>query len=80
MLGGRRVTLYPLYHPAAALYTPTMLEVLERDVARLPQLLAGGEAGRIDSAHARVPVTDFAPPAVPRAEGRQRQPVQLGLF
>src|SRR4029079_16219190 len=36
-LGRRRVTLYPLYHPAAALYTPTMLEVLERDVARLPQ-------------------------------------------
>ena len=38
-LGGRTVTLYPLYHPAAALYTPTMLEVLERDVARLPELL-----------------------------------------
>ena len=36
-LGGRRVTLYPLYHPAAALYTPTMLDVLERDVARLPR-------------------------------------------
>ena len=43
-LGGRRVTLYPLYHPAAALYTPTMLDVLERDVARLPSCLAGGEA------------------------------------
>ena len=76
-LGGRTVTLYPLYHPAAALYTPTMLEVLERDVARLPELLG-----------AQAPV----PPAVPRAqapaveataepvEPRSRQPVQLGLF
>ena len=76
-LGGRTVTLYPLYHPAAALYTPTMLEVLERDVARLPELLG-----------AQAPV----PPAVSRAqapaveataepvEPRSRQPVQLGLF
>ena len=74
-LGGRTVTLYPLYHPAAALYTPTMLEVLERDVARLPELLG-----------AQVPL----PPAVPQVtiveateepvEPRSRQPVQLGLF
>src|SRR5438094_3716754 len=38
-LGGRKVMLYPLYHPAAALYTPAMLEVLESDFARLPELL-----------------------------------------
>jgi uracil-DNA glycosylase len=38
-LGGRRVLLYPLYHPAAALYTPAMLKVLETDFARLPELL-----------------------------------------
>src|SRR5437763_5177840 len=38
-LGGRRVLLYPLYHPAAALYTPRMLEVLKADFARLPELL-----------------------------------------
>src|SRR6188508_2118921 len=38
-LGGRRVLLYPLYHPAAALYTPAMLKVLEVDFARLPELL-----------------------------------------
>jgi DNA polymerase len=35
------VLLYPLYHPAAALYTPAMLKVLESDFARLPQLLGG---------------------------------------
>ncbi len=38
-LGGRKVLLYPLYHPAAALYTPAMLKVLETDFARLPELL-----------------------------------------
>jgi uracil-DNA glycosylase len=38
-LGGNRVVLYPLYHPAAALYTPKMLEVLESDFRRLPELL-----------------------------------------
>ncbi|HVA29858.1 MAG TPA: uracil-DNA glycosylase [Gaiellaceae bacterium] len=38
-IGGRSVLLYPLYHPAAALYTPAMLKVLESDFARLPELL-----------------------------------------
>src|SRR5438874_5231152 len=38
-LGGNRVLLYPLYHPAAALYTPRMLEVLEADFRRIPELL-----------------------------------------
>jgi len=38
-LGARTVTLYPIYHPAAALYTPSMLKVLEEDFARIPTLL-----------------------------------------
>ena len=38
-LGGRAVLLYPLYHPAAALYTPAMLNVLQEDFARIPELL-----------------------------------------
>ena len=41
-LGSRAVRLYPIYHPAAALYTPRMLETLREDFARLPQLLALG--------------------------------------
>jgi DNA polymerase len=39
-IGPRNVRLYPLYHPAAALYTPSMLETLRTDFARLPELLA----------------------------------------
>ena len=38
-LGSRTVLLYPLYHPAAALYTPSMLKVLEEDFARIPEIL-----------------------------------------
>ena len=49
-LGGRTVTLYPVFHPAAALYTPAMLKTLEADFARIPGLLGGGEHDRIGPA------------------------------
>jgi DNA polymerase len=39
-LGRRTVRLYPIFHPAAALYTPRMLETLREDFSRLPELLA----------------------------------------
>jgi DNA polymerase len=42
MLGRRAVRLYPIFHPAAALYTPRMLETLREDFTRLPELLALG--------------------------------------
>ena len=35
-IGGRRVVLYPLFHPAAALRTPATKERLQEDFARLP--------------------------------------------
>ena len=64
-LGGRRVLLYPIYHPAAALYTPRMLEVLKSDFARLPELL-----GR-----------EVAPPEPLYVAPVAAEPaVQLGLF
>jgi DNA polymerase len=65
-LGGNRVTLYPIFHPAAALYTPRMLQVLEEDFRRIPELLGRG---------APEPV---APE--PTAPAALEQPVQLGLF
>ena len=42
MLGPRNVRLYPLYHPAAALYTPATLEALRADFHRIPELIALG--------------------------------------
>jgi DNA polymerase len=40
VIGHRAVRLYPLFHPAAALYTRSLLETLQADFARLPELLA----------------------------------------
>jgi uracil-DNA glycosylase family 4 len=40
VLGPRAVRLMPLYHPAAALYTRSLLETLQADFARIPELLA----------------------------------------
>ena len=74
-LGGRAVTLYPLYHPAAALYTPGMLAVLERDFARLPALLGAERDACVDTTPVRQPVD-----AGEAETGAARQPVQLGLF
>src|SRR6202012_296778 len=42
LIGPRAVRLYPLYHPAAALYTPSTLEALRADFPRIPELLALG--------------------------------------
>jgi len=70
-IGGRRVTLYPLFHPAAALYTPRMLQTLEEDFARIPALL---ERGAPEPAQViRLPLSPPDP-----APGRQAE--QLGLF
>ena len=63
-LGGRSVLLYPIYHPAAALYTPAMLNVLEEDFRRLPELI-----GRVN-----------APPPEPAPVLVAEPAVQLGLF
>ncbi len=68
-LGTSRVLLYPLYHPAAALYTPSMLAVLERDFSRLPSLL--------ERAGAEPPALQGHSPVMIAPEPRT---VQLGLF
>jgi DNA polymerase len=39
-LGGRPVFLLPLFHPAAALRTPSLAEVLRQDFRTLPDLLS----------------------------------------
>ncbi len=69
VLGGRRVLLYPLYHPAAALYTPAMLKVLESDFARIPELL-----DRVLEVPGPVAALEPEPLGPPQAA------VQLGLF
>ena len=40
VIGPRAVRLMPLYHPAAALYTRSLLDTLREDFARIAELLA----------------------------------------
>jgi uracil-DNA glycosylase len=42
-VAGLDVTIYPLFHPAAALRTPKVLEQLRQDIARLPDLLRAAQ-------------------------------------
>ena len=44
-LGGRTVFLLPLFHPAAALRTPSVKEILREDFGLISKLLAGPAAG-----------------------------------
>ena len=69
-IAGRSVLLYPLYHPAAALYTPAMLKVLEADFARIPELIGS----RLQPVPA-VPAPEAEPEPVPAEPAEQ-----LGLF
>jgi uracil-DNA glycosylase len=67
-LGARTVLLYPIFHPAAALYTPSILKVLEEDFSRIPVLL---ERAVDEPTAVEQPDTPVEP---------ELESVQLGLF
>jgi DNA polymerase len=87
VLGVRRVRLYPLLHPAAALYTPRMLDTLREDFARLPGLLAlpapaqpeAAQTGPVDEAEAEA-VAEAQVVADPEPFVEPDPVEQLGLF
>ena len=90
-IGKRAVRLYPIFHPAAALYTPRMLETLREDFARLPELLALGappqpapeeppEAAGPPEAAQPAAAAEPRGPTAGRAEESPPQADQLGLF
>jgi DNA polymerase len=68
-VGGVDVLLYPLFHPAAALYTRSMLATLEEDFARIPELLASRRPE---------PQAEAEPAPLPVAAAAADE--QLGLF
>jgi uracil-DNA glycosylase len=74
-LGGRTVFLYPIFHPAAALYTPAMLERLRGDFRALPDLLTKPLPGE-----AAAPAPEQAPDPEPELVGAGVEADQLGLF
>ena len=86
-LGARAVRLYPLYHPAAALYTPSTLDALRADFHRIPELL---ELPALEQPDALGPVPEPEEgwePDEPEAESTPalappgpEPPSQMGLF
>ncbi len=86
VIGERAVRLYPLFHPAAALYTRSLLDTLRADFARLPGLLELAlpeqpqriepEPAVPEPAMAAVPEPEPAPRPAPDAPDDR----QLGLF
>jgi uracil-DNA glycosylase len=79
VLGPRAVRLYPLFHPAAALYTPRMLEVLREDFARIPELL-GQPAPDQPSPPEPEPSPEPEPQPVAAIEVPEPMAGQLDLF
>jgi DNA polymerase len=84
-VGRRAVRLYPIFHPAAALYTPRMLQTLREDFARIPDLLAQGPPEQPLSDDLQIP--ESALEALEAAEGGAGavgegagEADQLGLF
>ena len=86
-IGTRAIRLYPLYHPAAALYTPSNLEILRTDFQRIPEMLAMGPPEQpAPVREEEIPEPEFREepdlpePKVPVGEGPVPETVQLGLF
>jgi uracil-DNA glycosylase len=86
-IGPRTVRLYPLYHPAAALYTPSMLDILRTDFARIPELLALPPLEQPEPEEAELVVPEpevvVEPEPEPEPENEdalEPHPAQLGLF
>ncbi len=84
VIGPRAVRLYPLYHPAAALYTPATLEALRADFHRIPSILARGAPEQperpepLPELEGPEPVAESAPPPPPLVPPEPA--AQLGLF
>jgi DNA polymerase len=79
-LGERTVFLYPIFHPAAALYTPAMLERLREDFKALPELLARPLPNESAAALEEPPEPEPAPEREPALVGALAEADQLGLF
>ncbi|MGN6379416.1 MAG: uracil-DNA glycosylase [Gaiellales bacterium] len=70
-IAGVELSIYPIFHPAAALYTPAMLQTLRDDFSRLPELLEQRPSPE------RPPAPAVAAPPVAQPEPEF---AQLGLF
>jgi DNA polymerase len=74
-IGGRPVFVMPLLHPAAALRTPSLVDTLREDFAKLPDLIA---RPRPEGSGGAPSAAELAAEAVPAAA--QARSDQLDLF
>jgi DNA polymerase len=82
-IGPRAVRLYPVFHPAAALYSPSNVELLLEDILRLPALLALGAPPQPEPQPEPAAVPDPAvstPDPSPDDDASDGESPQLGLF
>ncbi len=83
-VGRRAVRLYPIFHPAAALYTPRMVETLREDFLRLPELLALPAPEQTQWLEVPEAAEELDGPSATAGSGAAAEPVaeadQLGLF
>ena len=81
-IGGRPVVLYPLFHPAAALRTPKVLEQLRGDFSRIPALLERERERAREREEPTQRPSALAAMAASMANGDEEPepPPQLGLF
>jgi uracil-DNA glycosylase len=87
-LAGLDLTIYPLFHPAAALRTPKVLEQLRGDFSRIPALLEEARGPAVEAEPEPVAATADAREAASSVTSDPREqepsapepPPQLGLF
>jgi uracil-DNA glycosylase len=80
-VGRRAVRIYPIFHPAAALYTPRMLQTLREDFQRLPELLELDAPPQPEALEIPEGATEAEPQAAPGPAAEPEAEVdQLGLF
>jgi uracil-DNA glycosylase family 4 len=79
VIGPRAVRLFPLFHPAAALYTPSTLETLRADFHRIPALLTLPAPDQPEPVE-EVPEIEEEPAPEPVAAAPAEPADQLGLF
>ena len=84
VIGTRTVRLLPLFHPAAALYTRSMVDTLREDFARIPELAAASpdDDGPQPEAQLVEPVPEPEVASEPEPVRPEEPPPadQLGLF
>jgi uracil-DNA glycosylase len=78
-IGSHTTRLFPIYHPAAALYTPRTMETLREDFQALPGLLGLSPAPPERPVAAEAVAAEAMAPQ-PIAAPEKPAPDQLGLF